>query len=138
MTKKFVKKLGFEEYEIPLRPRDPTLEMQEGEYFILATPTLGGGNDANKKHAVPKQVIKFLNVRQNREQCLGIIASGNSNFGNSYVLAGRIISGKLQVPLLGVFELSGMPGQENSIRENIEEHWEDLLKTVRERYSDSG
>lgn len=128
MTRKFVEKLGFENYRIPLKPNEPELLIKENCYYVLATPTLGGGNDNNKKNAVPKQVIKFLNNEKNRKYCIGIIASGNMNFGKSYGLAGHIISKKLNVPLLAKFELSGLPEEDTKIKEIIKENWNNLIK----------
>ncbi len=52
--------------------------------FVLLCPTYGGGG---VKGAVPKAVIQFLNIR-NRQLIRGVIASGNTNFGSAYGLAG--------------------------------------------------
>lgn len=104
-TAHFVEKLGVEEgfaHRLPLKTRDDTLIMNEP--FILLTPSYGGGE---VKGAVPKQVIKFLNVPQNRELIQGVISSGNMNFYDGYGLAGRIISAKCHVPVLYTFELRG-------------------------------
>lgn len=81
-------------------------------------PSYGGGED---RSAVPKQVIKFLNVESNRNLCIGIIAAGNMNFGKHYCIAGKIISSKLQVPVFYQFELRGMPGDSERIEEGIRE-----------------
>lgn len=131
MTKKFVEKLGFVNYRIPLYAKDPELIIDD--YHILATPTLGGGNAENKKNAVPKQIIRFLNNENNRKYCIGVIASGNTNFGASFVIGGKIVANKLQVPLLGTFELSGLPGEDAKIKKIIEENWEKLIKMQKEK-----
>ena len=69
-TKRFVEKLGFRNKRIPLRPRDEFLYVNEP--YVIVVPTYGGGNI---KGAVPKQVIKFLNEKSNRDHCVGVIAS---------------------------------------------------------------
>lgn len=94
--------LGIATYRIPLRAGDPPLAVREP--YVLIVPTYGGG-DARK--AVPPQVKRFLNDAGNREWIRGVIASGNTNFGEAYGAAGRIISAKCHVPLLFVFELMG-------------------------------
>lgn len=42
--------------------------------------------------AVTKQVIQFLNDKDNRSYCRGVISSGNTNFGDQFAVAGPIIS----------------------------------------------
>jgi ribonucleoside-diphosphate reductase protein NrdI len=59
------------------------------------------------KGAVPKQVIRFLNNADNRSLIRGVIAAGNSNFGETFGLAGNVISDKCRVPYLYRFELLG-------------------------------
>lgn len=83
---------------------------------MLFVPSYGGGKELS---AVPKQVIKFLNEKSNRDLCLGIIAAGNINFGAHYCIAARIISEKLHVPIFYKFEIRGMPGDLERIEEGI-------------------
>ena len=71
---------------------------------MLIVPTYGGGNEGG---AVPKQVIKFLNDEDNRALIRGVIAAGNTNFGEAYCIAGDIIAAKCHVPYLYGFELMG-------------------------------
>jgi protein involved in ribonucleotide reduction len=77
---------------------------------VLITPTYGGGKQSsgaeNGGH-VPKQVIKFLNNTSNRSWIRGVIAAGNTNFGEEFCFAGDVISRKCQVPYLYRFELMG-------------------------------
>src|SRR5699024_1662041 len=91
-THRFVEKLDFDdEYvaRLPLITREPTLDAREP--FVLVLPTCGAGKGPG---VVPKQVIKFLNVKNNRELIQGVIAAGNTNFFAAYCLAGDIISAK--------------------------------------------
>ena len=123
MTKRFVEKVGFESERIPLRRGDEQLNVDYD--YILFVPTYGGGHHSG---AVPKQVIKFLNVESNRNHCLGVIAAGNTNFGEAYLLAGKVISNKLKVPFIYGFELMGTPHDVDTVRNGIKENWDRLLQ----------
>jgi protein involved in ribonucleotide reduction len=102
-THKFVQKLGrLDAHRIPLRTGDGPLAVVDP--YILVVPTYGAGRNTS---AVPKQVIHFLNDEANRTLLRGVIAAGNTNFGDSYCLAGEIISQKCQVPVLYRFEILG-------------------------------
>ena len=118
-THRFVGKLGFRGVRIPLRRRDEPLTVDEE--YVLVVPTYGGGS---VKGAVPKQVIKFLNDSRNRSLCRGVIASGNTNFGEAYCLAGDIIASKLNVPLLYRYELLGTPTDVVRVKEGLEDFWQ--------------
>lgn len=101
-THRFVEKLSCKSLRIPVKKTD----LSVSEDYILIVPTYaGGGNEV--RGAVPKQVIHFLNSPQNRKHCQAVISSGNTNFGDTFAIAGPIISQKLQVPLLHQFELLG-------------------------------
>ncbi len=118
-THRFVTKLGMRAARIPLRPSQPALTVDEE--YVLVVPTYGGGN---LKGAVPKQVIAFLNNPDNRSLCRGVIASGNTNFGEAYCIAGDIIASKLAVPLLYRYELLGTPTDVARVKQGLEEFWQ--------------
>ena len=118
-THRFVSKLGFPTARIPLRRTEPPLTVDEE--YVLVVPTYGGGS---VKGAVPKQVIAFLNNPDNRALCRGIIASGNTNFGQAYCLAGDIIASKLGVPFLYRYELLGTPTDVARVKEGLENFWQ--------------
>lgn len=88
--------------------------------FVLICPTYA---DNEGRGAVPKQVIRFLNNPQNRTFLMGVIAGGNTNFGEYYGYAGDVISKKCQVPLLYRFELRGTPKDVRCVQEGIEKLW---------------
>ena len=117
-THRFVEKLGLGAKRIPLYAKDEPLVVDEP--YVLIVPTYGGGPDTK---AVPKQVIRFLNDEHNRGLCRGVIAAGNTNFGEAYGLAGNIIAKKLQVPYLYRFELFGTPDDVTAVREGLEQFW---------------
>lgn len=120
-TDRFVQKLELPEDRVarlPLITREPTLGATAP--YVLLTPTYGGGDGPG---AVPKQVIKFLNVPENRTWIRGVIASGNTNFHEAYCLAGYIIARKCQVPLMYKFELMGTPEDVDRVRGGLEGLW---------------
>lgn len=120
-THRFVSKLELPDGEaarLPIITKEPTLLAMEP--FVLILPTYGGG-DGNG--AVPKQVIKFLNVKANRELIRGVIAAGNTNFYEAYCLAGDIVARKCEVPLMYRFELMGTPEDVTAVREGLERFW---------------
>ncbi|WP_336659941.1 class Ib ribonucleoside-diphosphate reductase assembly flavoprotein NrdI [Leucobacter sp. USHLN153] len=117
-THRFVEKLGRPAIRIPLHSGDAPLIVHDP--FVLLLPTYGGGPETR---AVPKQVIKFLNVEENRSNLRGVIAAGNTNFGEAYGIAGDIIARKCQVPFLYRFELFGTPDDVTAVQEGLEQFW---------------
>lgn len=117
-THRFVEKLGVAAERIPLFSRDEPVVASEP--YVLVLPTYGGGPETK---AVPKQVIQFLNVEKNRELLRGVIAGGNTNFGEAYGIAGDMIARKLNVPLLYKFELFGTPEDVRAVKEGLEKFW---------------
>ncbi|MEU3708604.1 class Ib ribonucleoside-diphosphate reductase assembly flavoprotein NrdI [Streptomyces catenulae] len=118
-TKRFVARLGLPAARIPLHPqREPMPQVTEP--YVLIVPTYGGGE---RSGAVPRQVIRFLNDPANRALLRGVIASGNTNFGADYCLAGRVISAKCGVPELYRFELLGTDRDVRAVREGLRKFW---------------
>lgn len=115
-THRFVVKLGTPARRLPLLAVEAGLIVAI-EPFVLVTPTYGGGSD---HRAVPRQVIAFLNNPHNRSLLRGVIAGGNTNFGDTYCLAGSIIAAKCGVPLLHTFEILGTPDDVLVVRNKLE------------------
>jgi protein involved in ribonucleotide reduction len=117
-TRRFVERLGGEALRLPMDGAEepPVVETP----FVLVTPTYGGGGD---KGAVPKPVIRFLNNPHNRSLIRGVIAAGNTNFGEAYGRAGKIIADKCGVPLLYRFELLGTQEDVTAVRQGLERFW---------------
>lgn len=114
-THRFVEKLGLPAQRIPLIPRVEGM-LTISEPCVLIVPTYGAGPHTK---AVPKQVIQFLNIEENRKHVWGVIGAGNTNFGDGYGIAGDIISNKLQVPMLYRFEIFGTPEDVEIVREGV-------------------
>ncbi|WP_110670161.1 class Ib ribonucleoside-diphosphate reductase assembly flavoprotein NrdI [Salinicola halophilus] len=117
-TRRFVEKLGMSAERIPLSRSEPALHVDEP--YILVLPTYG---DGDPKSSVPPQVIRFLNDAHNRSLIRGVIAGGNSNFGASFGLAGRVVAEKCRVPYLYRFELMGTPDDVHRVIAGVNEFW---------------
>lgn len=117
-THRFVSKLPIHSARIPLLTSDETLYAHSP--FVLVLPTYGG---ISGKGAVPRQVIKFLNVEENRRLLRGVIGAGNTNFGETYCLAADVIAAKCGVPVLYRFELMGTSEDVDRVTKGLEEFW---------------
>lgn len=123
-THRFVRKLGVDAARLPLYTHEDTLLAQAP--FVLVLPTYG----ADTGHgAVPKQVIKFLNIEGNRRLIRGVIGAGNTNFGETYCLAGDIVAAKCKVPHLYRFELMGTSEDVDKVHQGLDIFWTRLLQT---------
>ena len=119
-TKRLVEKLGLKAVRIPLKTEDAASFTYDRD-SVLVVPTYGSGE---VKTTVPKQVIKFLNNPDNRKHIKGVVATGNTNFGSSYGLAGDIVSQKLGVPLIQRIEIMGTPEDITQLKERLNQLWE--------------
>ncbi|WP_308493423.1 class Ib ribonucleoside-diphosphate reductase assembly flavoprotein NrdI [Microbacterium terrisoli] len=125
-TARFVEKLGLPAQRIPLHmgPHSTEPPLHVDEPFVLVTPTYGGGQGRGQEQgAVPKQVIRFLNDEDNRKWIRGVISAGNTNFGQSFCLAGEIISRKCRVPHLYRLEVFGTPEDVARVSDGLEKWW---------------
>ena len=66
--------------------------------FILFTPSIGFGE-------VPYEVNSF--IKKNYSYCVGLIGSGNKNWGDNYCKAVKTLQNQYKIPILATFELSG-------------------------------
>ena len=105
---------GINVYRIPMRPKDPALNGDEPH--ILVVPTY-------------VQVKKFLNGAANRAGIRGVIASGNTNFGEAFCMAGDMVAAKCKVPFMYYFELMGT----QTDREKVTRGVVDFFKTHQEK-----
>jgi protein involved in ribonucleotide reduction len=127
-TKRFAEKFSFlaNIVQIPIKwDKDKPL-LVEREY-VLVLPTYGGGE---YEKAVPRQVVKFLNLQQNRDLIRGVIGTGNTNFGEHYCLAADVVVAKTGVPLLYRAEILGTPDDIEQITERLEQLWKTNTATT--------
>ena len=120
-THRFVKKLGFKSYRLPMNATQDSLLINQD--YIIICPTYSGGGQFTSG-AVPKPVIKFLNIKTNRDHCKGVIATGNTNFNDTFCLAGPILSKKLNVPMLYQLELAGTKHDVETTQKILNDFWE--------------
>jgi protein involved in ribonucleotide reduction len=52
---------------------------------------------------------------------VGVVSSGNRNFGENFAISGNIISRNCSKPLLHKYELAGTPGDTTIIRNLMEQ-----------------
>lgn len=114
-THRFVEKLDLPAVRIPLRPRVEGM-INISEPAVLILPTYGAGP---RTKAVPKQVIQFLNIKQNRDNIVGVVGTGNTNFVGAYCLAADIVAEKLGVPVLYKLEIFGTPHDVSVVKERL-------------------
>ena len=125
-TKKFVEKLDLPLSRIPIKWEEGEQILATSEY-VLVLPTYGGGKES---YSVPRQVIKFLNIEQNRSLIRGVVGTGNTNFGAHYCRAAEIVSAKTGVPLLYRVEITGTPDDVLEVKERIKLLWKTLTATT--------
>lgn len=93
----------------------PVLNLAEREHrlsevdgpWVLLTPSYKTGNAAND--TIPEAVRRFLRSERNRRALVGVMGSGNRNFGRYYQKAAREIAARSGRPVLFEFELAGTP-----------------------------
>ena len=73
--------------------------------WVLLTPSYMTGNPAND--TIPEGVRRFLRSDVNRRALVGVMGSGNRNFGEHYQQAARQIATASGRPVLFEFEISG-------------------------------
>lgn len=116
-TRRFVEKLKLPCTEIPVRKADiPMLS----EPFVLVFPTYADGAG---RGAVPKPVIHFLNIAENRAHLAGVIAGGNRSFGETFAIGGSVVASKCNVPLLYRFELAGTDLDVARVQNGVSQLW---------------
>lgn len=113
-THRFVQKLNLDQ-GIQRIPVKGDFEEQLQLPYVLITPTYGN-------RGVPVQVVKFLRNPKNRQLLTGVIASGNTNFGDDYAKAGHVISQMFKVPLLYTFELLGTRDDVENIEKGLKNY----------------
>lgn len=96
------------------------------EPWVLLTPSYKAGNE--HEVTLPAPVRSFLRSPANRRRMVGIIGSGNRNFGVYYQAAARDLASASGRPILYEFELSGTP-EDVAACEGILAELDDALAT---------
>lgn len=109
-VKAFVDKLS-EQCEISTLHIKPDEIEKVNEPFILITYTTGIGK-------TPQEVLDFLAV--NSHLMVGVVGSGNMNWGLTYCRASVDIATRYDLPLIHRFELRGMASDVSIVKEFIE------------------
>ena len=114
-TDRFVKKLGLPSVRIPIKfPEDTGVWVDQPS--VLVVPSYGAGPG---DRSIPPQVRKFLRNELSRRHIVGVVGTGNTNFGDGYCKAARMIAAKLKVPLLDTVEIFGTPDDVERVREKV-------------------
>lgn len=104
LVRLFAERLGRPVYN--LAEREHRLSEADGPWVLL-TPSYKTGNANND--TIPEAVKRFLRKPSNRRLLVGVMGSGNRNFGRFYQKAAREIAEVSGRPILFEFELSGNP-----------------------------
>jgi protein involved in ribonucleotide reduction len=115
-TKRFAEKINENAIPIPIKSSDSEPLIMHNPY-VLFVPTYGSGSDT---HAIPRQVRRFLNNRNNREKLQGVVGFGNTNFGEDFCKAAHIISSKAGVPLVARIEIFGTQDDVIEVKNRLE------------------
>ena len=116
MVKLFATRLG--RPVLDLGNRHVRRSVPEGPWVLL-TPSYKTGNPDND--ALPEPVRRFLRHPLTRRRLVGIMGSGNRNFGAHYQAAARQIARASGRPILFEFELQGTPWDLERAREILAE-----------------
>ena len=111
-TRRFVEKLGYRN-TIDL---SSNLNLVVHNKYVLFVPTYGGGHG---EYSIPRPVANFLNDKMNRQQLVGVVGFGNTNFGDHYCKAAYLIAEKTGVPILAKIELLGTPEDVQLVQERL-------------------
>lgn len=104
LVRSFAERLGRPVFD--LSEREHRLGEADGPWVLL-TPSYKTGNDRND--TIPEAVRRFLRSPVNRRRMVGVIGSGNRNFGRHYQMAARQIAARSGRPVLFEFEIAGTP-----------------------------
>ncbi|GAA2588836.1 ribonucleotide reductase stimulatory protein [Microbacterium binotii] len=108
LTRRFAEHLAARDGR-PVRDlADPEVRRSEAPgRWVLLTPSYKAGNA--DEVTLPAPVRAFLRSAVNRRRLVGIIGSGNRNFGAHYQAAARELAEISGRPIVFEFELSGTP-----------------------------
>ena len=96
------------------------------DYTVIMTPTFEQPRLADY---IPRPVRTWLG--HNGQWIIGVIGTGNRNFGADYCRAAHDIADCLGVPVLYRAELMGTPTDIDAIDTGVQQHWEELVQLRR-------
>ena len=102
----------------------PTVELADYDGtspYVMLTPTY----DQPRGGFTPKPVQQFL--EEHAHLMVGVIGSGNRNFGDHYCQAAHDISKQFNVPVLWRIEIMGSQEDLAVVDSGMREHWGRLL-----------
>ena len=89
--------------------------------YIIMCPSF----DQPRGGFTPKPVEQFLN--EHASKMIGVLPTGNLNFGEYFCQSGRDISNEHGVPIVYRVDLPGDTEDYRNIDNGIEQHWQTLL-----------
>ena len=99
-VRSFIDELNVEEEDL-IEISDSEFPDKVGEKFILFAPTYDS--------YMTECLDEFLDESDNITNCIGIVASGNRNFGDEgYIFTAKDLSRKYKLPILHDFEYAGL------------------------------
>lgn len=107
-----------------------TTPEEEREPFIVIVPTyLEGGNgvESGDKEILTEPLREYIEYGSNQDKLLGVIGSGNKNFGKQYCLTAMQYARDFNSLIIDNFELRGMNDDVIRIYGKIKQ-MEELLK----------
>lgn len=116
-THRFVNKLDPQAYKFRIPIKKQENEQLLERPYLLIVPTYKNST----QRAVPPQVVRFLNQKVNRDNLVGIVGAGNTNFNKDYCLAAYVIAHKTGKPVLHTFELLGNVEDVNLVNHLLED-----------------
>lgn len=112
MVQLFAERLGRPVHH--LGDRDVRRSVPDGPW-VLVTPSYKTGNPDND--TIPEPVRRFLRNPETRRKLVGVMGSGNRNFGEHYQAACHQIAAASGRPVLFEFELQGTQWDVEEARE---------------------
>lgn len=116
MVRLFATRLGRPVHD--LGERDVRRSVPDGPWVLL-TPSYKTGNPDND--TLPEPVRRFLRDPVTRRRLVGVMGSGNRNFGAHYQAAARQVARASGRPVLLEFELQGTPWDVEEAQRLLEE-----------------
>jgi ribonucleoside-diphosphate reductase protein NrdI len=99
--KRFAEKLGYPVFDIQ------NFVPQKHQHIFLISRTFGFGE-------IPVTTVKF--IEDFSSSIIGCAVSGNRNWGKNFGMAGKKIEQQYAIPLIQVFEMTGLPNEVNHVK----------------------